>query len=105
MNGHDWLVYLGIKMPDLVAGMFGGIVKALVFHRDKPFESVVSGVVGALMANYLGEGLATQFAKWWTDFAPGRGAVCFITGIIAMVLCQAIIDRAKAWSSKGQGNA
>lgn len=91
MSWNDLGVYLGIKAPDLIAGMFGGIVKALVFHRDKPFETVVSGVVGGLVANYLGESIALQFSF-------GRGAACFSVGVAAMVICQAIIDRAKSWS-------
>lgn len=91
MNLNEIGIYLGIKIPDLVAGMFGGIVKALVFQREKPFETVISGVVGGLVANYLGESIATQISV-------GRGAACFSVGISAMVICQAIIDRAKSWS-------
>lgn len=96
MNLNDLGVYLGIKLPDLVAGMFGGIVKALVFHRDKPLETVVCGIVGGLVANYLGESVAAQLSS-------GRGATCFAVGIAAMVICQAIIDRARSWSPKTGG--
>lgn len=90
MNGlSDFLIWLGIKIPDLVAGMFGGVVKALVFHRDHPGETVFSGIVGGLMANYLGEGIAEKIGF-------GRGAVCFAVGIAAMVLCQGILDFARS---------
>lgn len=85
--------YLGIKMPDLIAGMLGGIVKALIFHRDKPMETVVAGIVGAIVANYLGEPISIQMG--W-----GRGAVCFAVGVSAMAICQAIIDRARNWQPK-----
>lgn len=93
---NEWFVWLGIKIPDLVAGMFGGVVKALVFHRDQPAETVFSGIVGGLMANYLGEGIADKIGI-------GRGAVCFAVGIAAMVLCQAIIDFAKS-RTRANGN-
>lgn len=95
---NDWLVWLGIKIPDLVAGMFGGIVKALVFHKEKPWETVVSGIVGGIMANYLGEGIAEKVGY-------GRGSVCFAVGIAAMVLCQVILDRAKQFRASSRGGA
>jgi hypothetical protein len=93
---NDWMAWLGIKIPDLIAGMFGGVVKALVFHREKPGETVFSGVIGGLMANYLGEGIAEKIGY-------GRGAVCFAVGIAAMVLCQVILERARALRGKGNG--
>lgn len=90
MNGGfaEFLLWLGIKVPDLVAGVFGGVVKALVFHRDRPSETVISGIVGGLTANYLGETLSAKIGF-------GTGATCFAVGIAAMVLCQAILDRAR----------
>lgn len=94
MNGfHEFLIWLGIKVPDLVAGMLGGVVKALVFHRENPGETVVSGIVGGLTANYLGEALAGKIGF-------GLGATCFAVGISAMVLCQVIIDRARKLQEK-----
>ncbi len=90
------LTYLGIKVPDLVAGIFGGIVKALVFHRDKPFETVFAAIVGGLTANYLGEIIASKIG-----LIDSRGAICFAVGISAMVICQMIIDRANAYKGKG----
>ncbi len=94
MNWNDVSLYLGIKFPDLVAGMLGGVVKALVFHREKPWETVVSGIIGGLVANYMGEPIAIQLG--W-----GRGAVCFAVGISAMVICQAVIERARNWGPGG----
>lgn len=85
---NEFLAWLGIKVPDLVAGMLGGVVKALVFHKEKPAETVVSGIVGGLTANYLGEALASKIGF-------GLGATCFAVGIAAMVLCQVILDRAQ----------
>jgi len=93
---QDWLAWLGIKIPDLVAGMFGGVVKALVFHREKPAETVFSGVVGGLTANYLGEGIAEKICY-------GRGAVCFAVGIAAMVICQVILERVRAFRDNKSG--
>lgn len=99
MTFSEWLLYLGIKLPDALAGMFGGIVKALMFHKDHPGEAVVATVIGAITANYLGEGVAGQLSA----IGVSRGAACFITGIIAMILCQLAIDQAKKWSPKNGG--
>lgn len=90
---HDILTWLGIKIPDLVAGMFGGIVKALVFQREGPFETIMSAIVGALTANYLGALIAENIGM-----DKALGAVCFAVGITAMVICQLIIDRAKKYA-------
>lgn len=96
---NEWLSWLGIKVPDLVAGMFGGIVKALVFQREGPGETIVSAIIGALTANYLGTLIAEKIGV-----EKAIGAVCFATGITAMVICQVIIDRAKGYAtSNGSG--
>lgn len=92
---NDTLTYLGIKLPDMLAGMFGGIVKALMFHKDQPFDAVIATVVGAITANYMGEGIAAKLTEWVPWMAPSRGAACFITGIVAMIVCQVLIDLAK----------
>lgn len=98
MNG-DWLTWLGIKIPDLVAGMFGGIVKALVFQREGPVKTVVSAVVGAITANYLGTLIAEQLG-----WEKAIGAVCFAVGITSMVVCQFIIDKANRFAAKGKSD-
>lgn len=97
MSANEFMAWIGIKIPDLIAGMFGGVVKALVFHREKPAETVFSGIVGGLTANYLGEGIAEKIGY-------GRGAVCFAVGIAAMVICQVILERFRALRSKKAGN-
>ncbi|RVA86026.1 hypothetical protein, partial [Mesorhizobium sp. M7A.F.Ca.CA.004.02.1.1] len=50
---HDLLDLLGIKAPVLVAGLSGGILRALSRHRYKLREMIASPVCGALAAAYL----------------------------------------------------
>ncbi|MBN9550541.1 MAG: hypothetical protein J0H31_17125 [Alphaproteobacteria bacterium] len=50
---HDFLDYLGIKAPVLIAGLSGGILRALSRHRYKLREMVASPICGALAAAYL----------------------------------------------------
>lgn len=101
MSWGEYFIYLGIKLPDAIAGMLGGLVKALMFHRDQPFEAVAATIVGAITANFLGEGVAAKMTEWVPWMAPSRGAACFITGIVAMILCQLLIDQSKKLSAKG----
>ncbi|WP_421917426.1 hypothetical protein [Mesorhizobium sp.] len=50
---HDLFDLLGIKAPVLVAGLSGGILRALSRHRYKLREMVASPICGALAAAYL----------------------------------------------------
>lgn len=74
---------LGIRAQEVIAGFAGGVVYALL-QRGKPLEAVSSVVVGALTANYLSDFVAQEI-----DYKGP--AVAFITGLIAMALCQGII--------------
>lgn len=96
----DWLIEFGLKLPDLAAGFCGGLVKALVFHQGNPGATLVSTIVGALTANYLSEAAAAYLGM-------GRGAAGFITGLVAMAVCQGIMDAASKWKPqilRGGGN-
>ncbi|RWL45293.1 MAG: hypothetical protein EOR60_15225 [Mesorhizobium sp.] len=50
---HDLLDFLGIKAPVLIAGLSGGILRALSRHRYKVREMFASPICGALAAAYL----------------------------------------------------
>lgn len=98
MTFDEAMIYLGVKIPDLIAGSLGGVVKALMVQREQPIETIVSGIAGGLTANYLGEMVADKIGM-------GRGAACFVVGLTAMLICQSIINRVRNWSKKDNGNA
>ncbi|TPJ52831.1 hypothetical protein [Mesorhizobium sp. B2-6-4] len=50
---HDLFDLLGIKGPVVVAGLAGGILRALSRHRYKLREMIASPICGALAAAYL----------------------------------------------------
>lgn len=50
---HDLFDLLGIKGPVVVAGLAGGVLRALSRHRYKLREMVASPICGALAAAYL----------------------------------------------------
>jgi len=93
---HGVLLYLGIKLPDLIAGFAGGAVAALIMRQIKPYEVVASVIVGSLTANYLG-GPAAQF------IGLGSGAATFIVGLTGMAVCQGIMEAGRKWRAKVGG--
>lgn len=89
-KGEDLLLWLGIKMPDLVAGFAGGVVNAFVFSRSSPMAVAGSVVVGGLTANYLGEAA--------THYLPiSVGAASFIMGLGGMAFCQGLVESLRRW--------
>lgn len=81
---------LGIKLPDMIAGIGGGVVNAVIFKRTHPFGYIGSVVVGAVTANYLGAEVSGRIAV-------SAGASSFLVGMAGMVLCQSIISAVKKW--------
>lgn len=86
----DAMLELGIRLNDLIAGLAGGVVNAVVFRRAAPAAIVGSVVVGALTANYLGEPAAKAMGL-------SAGAASFIVGLAGMAICQAIVEAARRW--------
>jgi hypothetical protein len=85
-----WLLSIGVKMPDLIAGFAGGVVNAFVFKRADPASIVGSMIVGALTANYLSESVGHYLGT-------SGGAAAFIVGLAGMAICQGIVEAAKSW--------
>jgi uncharacterized membrane protein YeaQ/YmgE (transglycosylase-associated protein family) len=90
MNWNEFWAWIGIKVPDLIAGLAGGIVNAFVFKKSNPMAIIGSIIVGALTANYLSEP-ATQY----TGTSPGASA--FIVGLCGMAICQVIAELVSKW--------
>lgn len=91
----SFLVQLGVKLPDLVAGFGGGVVNAIVFKRSDPVAIIGSMVVGALTANYLAEPIGHYVGT-------GPGSSAFIVGLAGMAICQGIVEAAKSWRPFGK---
>lgn len=91
----SFLVQIGIKLPDLVAGFGGGVVNAIVFRRADPASIIGSMIVGALTANYLTEPVARYLGT-------SQSASGFIVGLAGMAICQGIVEAAKSWRPFGK---
>jgi uncharacterized membrane protein YeaQ/YmgE (transglycosylase-associated protein family) len=83
---------LGIEVADLIAGLCGGMVNALVFQKSSPWGALASVVVGALTAAYLAASMATQFNV-------RQGPAGFIVGLTAMAICQGLMNAAQKWAA------
>jgi len=98
----SWVVQLGIRMPDLIAGFAGGVVNAFVFKRSDAIAIIGSIVVGSFTANYLSETVGRYLGT-----SPGASA--FNVGLAGMAICQGIVEAAKSWrpfpSNKGKPDA
>jgi uncharacterized membrane protein YeaQ/YmgE (transglycosylase-associated protein family) len=90
MSLREFMLDLGVKLPDLVAGFAGGVVNAFVFKRGTPAGIIGSVVVGALTANYLGDN-AARFV------GSGPGTSAFIVGLAGMAICQGLVEAIQRW--------
>lgn len=95
---QDPLQWLGIKLPDLIAGFAGGLVNAFVFRRADPWSVIGSLVVGACTANYLGEPAAHILGL-------SAGAAAFIVGLAGMAIVQGIVEAAKNYKFQFGGGS
>jgi hypothetical protein len=87
-DGPSFLEWLGLRVPDLIAGFAGGVVNSFVFRRGEPVAVVGSVITGAFTANYLGEPAARILSL-------SEGAASFLVGVIAMALVQGAVSAAQ----------
>lgn len=95
-NDPGFLLQIGIKLPDLIAGFFGGVVNAFVMKRSDPWSIIGSIAVGAIMANYLSETISNYLGT-----KPGTAG--FVVGVTGMVLAQGLIEASRSWRPFGKG--
>ncbi len=87
--------YIGIKAGSLLAGFFGGLVKALLMKNVTAGQALFSCVVGALTAGYF-----TPIAMHWIPFAEvsgAEGAVGYAIGLTAMMIVEGLLNAARRW--------
>lgn len=86
-----FLISLGIKMPDLVAGFAGGVVNAIALKRSDPWSILSSVIVGGFGANYLSE----PFQHYLGTSVQTSG---FLVGLGGMALFQGLIAGMSKWN-------
>lgn len=99
---HDLFDLLGIKAPVVVAGLSGGILRALSRHRYMLREMVASPICGALAAAYLTLPVVSYFKASGIPMPdPAEDtttlAAAFLIGVSAMwisdILFEIIVQR------------
>ncbi|TGS63021.1 hypothetical protein EN844_24635 [Mesorhizobium sp. M3A.F.Ca.ET.201.01.1.1] len=107
---HDLLDFLGIKAPVLIAGLSGGILRALSRHRYKLREMFASPICGALAAAYLTLPVVAWFKATGLPIPDPADdtttlAAAFLIGVSAMwisdIVFEAIIRRFKSSTEEG----
>ena len=91
---------LGIKLTHLLAGVAGGIVRALLAGGSW-MASVSSVVIGSLTAGYLTTPVyaaAKAYFPALTGDASSEHAIGFLVGLTAMLICEGVIRAADGWS-------
>lgn len=106
---HDLLDFLGIKAPVLVAGLAGGILRALSRHRYKLREMIASPICGCLAAAYLTLPVVSYFEATGLPLPDAADdattlAAAFLIGVSAMwisdIVFEVIVRRFKATPSE-----
>lgn len=90
-----WLTAMGIQPSHLIAGLAGGIVRALVDKNGSPWERIIAGAVGALCAGILTPIVLLMLGVTALQF---HGAIGFMLGLMGMSLAQALIKIGKDYA-------
>lgn len=101
MPDGDFLAQFGIRVPDVVSGLGGGVVNALFFQRAQPMDAVASVIGGAITANYMA-GLLASGIGHIIGTEPDRGVAGFIVGVTAMAICQGLLVSVRGWIKRFQ---
>jgi len=92
----DFLLEMGLRLPDVVAAFFGGLASVFFVKSVTPWQAVSTFVVGIVLGTYLGSpaartfGIATETASCLVAFA-------------GMAIAQGIIEAAKNWRPRIPG--
>lgn len=78
---------LGFNIPNIVAGLCGGIVNALFFRQSSAASVIAAIFGGGLTANYIGAPFA-HVTGGMISVETGS----FVVGLTAMIVCQKIVE-------------
>lgn len=82
----------GFHVPELAAGLSGGIVKALFSRGRQLAELIPAALGGALTANFLAAPFGHFVGKMLGMDPVGTGVAGFVVGLTAMSICQQLIS-------------
>jgi hypothetical protein len=91
---------IGIKLTHLVAGIAGGMVRALLAGGGW-LAAMTSVIVGSLTAGYLTTPVYATAKSWFPVVghdSSSEHAISFLVGLTAMLLCEGVLRVARGWS-------
>ncbi|PLW79056.1 hypothetical protein [Cohaesibacter celericrescens] len=89
---------LGIKLAHLVAGFFGGLVRAII-HPDRSVTYTIGAtIVGALFSGYMTPVAMPLVDRYlgYSDPSVG-GSVGFMLGLCGLAISDGVVKLAKRW--------
>lgn len=95
-----WEVWQQVASSPAAAGAVGGLVRSLVRPYQSWLRNATSTVVGALVAYYAAPTVAVLADRYGTEAVPDPAlltTVGFLLGLVAMSLCDAVIQRVQGW--------
>ena len=95
----DFLSGIGVRVPELVSGFAGGLVKILFTRGARPAELIASAIGGALTSNYLSETFSHLVGKAIGE-GLDLGVAGFVVGLTAMTICQKVIVVVGDWVNR-----
>lgn len=86
----------GFQTSHLVAGFFGGLMRAFISSKGSITERITSGFVGTIFAMYM-----TPVAVWLLSITDTQSAnsLAFAIGMLGLYVAEACIGVAKQWAS------
>ena len=91
---------IGVKLTHLIAGIAGGMVRALLAGGGW-LAAMTSVVVGSLTAGYLTTPVYGAAKTWFPALGHDistEHAIGFLVGLTAMLICEGVLRAARGWS-------
>ncbi len=99
---------IGVKLSHLLAGLAGGVVRALLRPGVTMLGSITAAITGTITAAYLTPLVVYHFGQWgWLPSLAEQAiqmehAVGFIVGLTGMTICEGIIGLVQRWRENPQ---
>ncbi len=97
------VAFLAENVPIIVAGVFGGIMR-WVLYRTRLWDGLLNMLVGGTLAYYVTPIAAPAFAPWMANFVTDipkiEQATAFGIGVIGVAMLGAGIDAFRRFSKK-----
>lgn len=88
---------MGVKTLHVVAGFFGGLVRALVYSEKSWVELLVPSIVGALVSAYFTPIVWPLITRYTSAVEGVEGSAAFFLGLCGLSISEGIIKAARKW--------